>query len=216
MTAVGKGTSTTGPADGPSIEQHLRRLANGSVEAWRGRRQRPSRLQQPGHAGRGRSRLSSRWWPRRYATPTMAEPSPQTRTSLTPWSTCAWSPGHEARGVAIIFHRLKTGHYKPGYERARNFRNQCPYSSSTKASAQSAARRRVGRVQKANPNNLDDEQVVKASYEKYAQQRREAKQAAAKETEVKRVQTDERGRWQHIPTRTRKTTKPLGGDGQES
>ena len=71
-----------------------------------------------------------------------------------------------------------------------------------------------GELKKATPNNLDDEQV-KALYEQYAQQRREAKQAAQKETKVERVQTDERGRWDFIPYPNTKDHEPPGGDGQE-
>ncbi len=48
------------------------------------------------------------------------------------------------------------------------------------------------------PTTLSDKDV-EALYANYAKKAREKKEAAAKETQVKRVKTDERGRWEHIP-----------------
>jgi len=122
-------------------------------------------------------------------------------------------PAMKLEEWAIIFHRLKTGHYKPGYERLK-----LPelVSIFQQYEGERAERREEtwGELKKRTPNNLDDGQV-EALYKKYAQQRREAIQAAQKETEVKRVQTDERGRWQHIPYPNSQDHEPTGGDGQE-
>lgn len=123
-------------------------------------------------------------------------------------------PAMKLEEWAIIFHRLKTGQYRPGYERLKLPELVAIFQQ---YEGERAERREAnwGELKKATPNNLDDEQV-KALYETYAQQRREAKQAAKKETEIQRVQTDERGRWDFIPYPNTKDHEPPGGDGQES
>jgi|TARA_R100000482_G_scaffold120306_2_gene65467 hypothetical protein len=122
-------------------------------------------------------------------------------------------PAMKLEEWAIIFHRLKTGQYRPGYERLK-----LPelVSIFQQYEGERAERREEnwGELKKHTPNNLNDEQV-QALYAKYAQQRREAIEAAKKETEVKHVPTDERGRWNFIPYPNTKDNEPEGGDGQK-
>lgn len=98
---------------------------------------------------------------------------------------------------AIIMHRLKTGQYPVKYERLKLPELVAIFRE---YEGERAERREAnwGELKKNTPNKLNDEQV-KALYEQYARQRREAQEASAKETEIKRVETDERGRWKHIP-----------------
>tara|TARA_R100001510_G_scaffold14438_1_gene11670 strand:+ start:1649 stop:2215 length:567 start_codon:yes stop_codon:yes gene_type:complete len=123
-------------------------------------------------------------------------------------------PAMKLEEWAIIFHRLKTGQYRPGFERLKLPELVAIFQQ---YEGERAERREAnwGELKKQSPNNLNDEQV-KALYANYAQQRREAKESAAKETEINRVQTDERGRWQHIPyPNTPEEHEPSGGDGEE-
>ena len=106
-------------------------------------------------------------------------------------------PAMKLEEWAIIMHRLRTGVYAVKYERLKLpelvtiFREY---------EGERAERREHawGELKKITPDTMSDEEV-QAMYKQYAKKQREKKEAAAKEVEVKRVKTDERGRWEHIP-----------------
>lgn len=98
---------------------------------------------------------------------------------------------------AIIMHRLKTGVYAVKYERLKLPELVDIFQQ---YEGERAERREAtwGELKKHAPDTLSDKDV-EALYANYAKKAREKKEAAAKETQVKRVKTDERGRWEHIP-----------------
>ena len=106
-------------------------------------------------------------------------------------------PAMKLEEWAIIMQRLKTGKYPVQYERLKLPELVVIFRA---YEGERAERREQawGELKKVTPDTMSDEEV-KAMYEQYAKKQREKKEAAAKEVEVKRVETDERGRWKHIP-----------------
>lgn len=106
-------------------------------------------------------------------------------------------PAMKLEEWAIIMHNLKTGIYPVNYERLKLPELVLIFQQ---YEGERAARREAtwDELKKRTPDRLSDEEV-QAMYKQYAIKQREKEEAAAKETEVKRVKTDDRGRWEHIP-----------------
>ena len=112
----------------------------------------------------------------------------------------------------IIFDRLKTGHYKPGYERLKLPELMTIFQAYEGERAE--MRENLWREAKKHaPTTLSDE-GLEALYANYNKQREEAQRERQKETEINRVKVDERGRWEHIPYQTPQSTD-AERDGQE-
>lgn len=98
---------------------------------------------------------------------------------------------------AIIMHRLKTGQYPVKYERLKLpelvtiFRE---YEGERAERRESA----WGQLKKATPDTLSDDELQQL-YARHKKHREEQEKERAKQADIKRVKTDERGRWQHIP-----------------
>ena len=97
----------------------------------------------------------------------------------------------------IIMNRLRTGVYPVKYERLK-----LPelVSIFREYEGERAERREQswGELKKATPDTLSDDQLQRL-YDRHKKYREEQTQERAKQEDIKRVQTDERGRWKHIP-----------------
>ncbi len=98
---------------------------------------------------------------------------------------------------AIIMHRMKTGQYPVKYERLKLpelvtiFRE---YEGERAERRESA----WGQLKKVTPDTLSDDELQQL-YARHKQHREEQEKERAKQADIKRVKTDERGRWEHIP-----------------
>jgi len=97
----------------------------------------------------------------------------------------------------IICHRLKTGEYPVQYERLKLPELVAIFRQYEGESAE-VREANWSELKKATPDKLSDDQL-QALYAKYEQQRQAQKEDLAKAQAIKRVPTDERGRWQAIP-----------------
>lgn len=98
---------------------------------------------------------------------------------------------------AIIMHRLKTGQYAVNYERLKLPELVAIFRQ---YEGERAERREAswGELKKTTPDKLNDDQLAKL-YAKHKEHREKQASERAKQQEVKRVKTDDRGRWEHIP-----------------
>lgn len=98
---------------------------------------------------------------------------------------------------AIIMHRIKTGIYPVQYERLKLPELVAIFRQ---YEGERAERREAawGEVKKATPDKLTDEQLQRL-YARHRKHREAQEKERAKQAEIKRVETDERGRWEHIP-----------------
>ena len=97
----------------------------------------------------------------------------------------------------IICHRLKTGEYRPGYERLKLPELVAIFQQYEGERAE-IRESHWDELKKLTPERLSDAQL-EALY-KRQQEKREAEQKERNSREkINRVKTDERGRWKHIP-----------------
>jgi hypothetical protein len=106
-------------------------------------------------------------------------------------------PAMKLEEWAIIMQRLKTGKYPVQYERLKLPELVAIFRA---YEGERAERREQawGELKKVTPDTMSDEQV-QAMYKRYQQQREEKQQQRAQQEDIKPVETDERGRWKHIP-----------------
>lgn len=98
---------------------------------------------------------------------------------------------------AIIMYRIKTGIYPVQYERLKlpELVSIFRMYEGERAEKREAA---WGELKKVTPDKLSEEQLNRL-YARHRQHREEQEKERAKQAEIKRVETDERGRWKHIP-----------------
>jgi len=97
----------------------------------------------------------------------------------------------------LITYRLKTGVYRPGYERLK-LPELCDIFQRYEGERAEMREGNWSELKKHTPSRLSDADLEKM-YAKYKKER-EAKQKELQEAkQIKRVKTDERGRWEHIP-----------------
>lgn len=97
----------------------------------------------------------------------------------------------------IIMHRLKTGQYPVKYERLKlpELVDIFRLYEGERAEMREGAWREL---KKATPDTLTDNQLADL-YAKHAKERAQRNAELSKAKEIKRVKTDSRGRWEHIP-----------------
>lgn len=106
-------------------------------------------------------------------------------------------PAMKLEEWAIIMHRLRTGQYKVQYERLKLPELVAIFRE---YEGERAERREASwsQLKKDTPGVLTDDQLQRL-YAKHQAYREEQKAELAKQAEIKAVETDERGRWKHIP-----------------
>lgn len=110
----------------------------------------------------------------------------------------------------IICHRLKTGQYPVKYERLK-LPELCNIFREYEGERAEVREANWQEVKKVAPQHLTDNQLQDL-YTKYAEQRKAKQKELDKAKEIKRVQTDSRGRWESIPYQNPET----GDDGEET
>lgn len=98
---------------------------------------------------------------------------------------------------AIIMNRLKTGEYRPGYERLK-LPELCDIFQQYGGERAAVREGNWNELKKHAPDRLSDGQLD-ALYDNYKKRRVKQKEELEKAREIKPVKVDERGRWEHIP-----------------
>jgi len=108
----------------------------------------------------------------------------------------------------LITHRLKTGHYRPGYERLK-LPELVDIFQTYEGERAEMREGNWNELKKHAPSRLSDTDIEKL-YAKYHKER-EAKQKELQEAaKIKRVKTDSRGRWEHIPYTPQRDGQEVG------
>lgn len=97
----------------------------------------------------------------------------------------------------IIMHRLKTGEYRPGYERLK-LPELVDIFRQYEGERAAIREQNWNELKKHAPDRLSDDQLIQL-YENQKKRREAAKEELKKAQEIKPVKVDERGRWEHIP-----------------
>lgn len=98
---------------------------------------------------------------------------------------------------AIIMNRLKTGEYRPGYERLK-LPELCDIFQQYGGERAAVREGNWNELKKHAPDRLSDVQLD-TLYDNYKKRRAKQKEELEKAGEIKPVKVDERGRWEHIP-----------------
>jgi len=97
----------------------------------------------------------------------------------------------------IIMYRLKTGEYRPGYERLK-LPELVDIFRQYEGERAAIREQNWNELKKHAPDRLSDDQLIQL-YENQKKRREAAKEELKKAQEIKPVKVDERGRWEHIP-----------------
>lgn len=106
-------------------------------------------------------------------------------------------PAMKLEEWAIIMHRLKTGEYRPGYERLK-LPELVDIFQQYEGERAAVREGNWNELKKHAPTRLSDDQLD-SLYANYKKRRAQENEQLEKAKEIKRVKTDEKGRWEHIP-----------------
>lgn len=106
-------------------------------------------------------------------------------------------PAMKLEEWAIIMHRLKTGEYRPGFERLK-LPELVDIFQQYEGERAAVREGNWNELKKHAPDRLSNDQL-ESLYDNYKKRRAEENQQLEKAKEIKRVKTDEKGRWEHIP-----------------
>ena len=106
-------------------------------------------------------------------------------------------PAMKLEEWAIIMHRLKTGEYRPGYERLK-LPELVDIFQQYEGERAAVREGNWDELKKHAPTRLSDDQLD-SLYANYKKRRAQENEQLEKAKEIKRVKTDEKGRWEHIP-----------------
>ena len=105
-------------------------------------------------------------------------------------------PAMKLEEWAIIMHRLKTGEYRPGYERLK-LPELCDIFQQYEGERAAVREGNWNELKKHAPDRLDDTQLD-ALYANYKKRREAETKELQKSADIKRVPV-KNGRWEHIP-----------------
>ena len=106
-------------------------------------------------------------------------------------------PAMKLEEWAIIMNRLKTGEYRPGFERLK-LPELVDIFQQYEGERAAVREGNWNELKKHAPDRLSNDQLD-SLYANYKKRRAEENKQLEKAKEINRVKTDEKGRWEHIP-----------------